>query len=101
MLDESNGKFLGDMLPEMENFATWCYKEHVRPKIVALLPVDLESPDVEEAGDKTAKDFLSGSGLEEGWRPQLEELALERARAFVATDAFEGWLTELCASSTS
>ena len=56
---------------------------------------------VEEAGDKTAKDFLSGSGLEEGWRPQLEELALERARAFVATDAFEGWLTELCASSTS
>ena len=56
---------------------------------------------LEEAGDKTAKDFLSGSGLEEGWRPQLEELALERARAFVATDAFEGWLTELCASSTS
>jgi hypothetical protein len=55
VLDESNGKFLGDMLPEMENFATWCYKEHVRPKIVALLPVDLESPDVEEAGDKKKK----------------------------------------------
>jgi len=36
-LDESNGKFLGDMLTEMDNFATWCYKEHVRPKIVALL----------------------------------------------------------------
>ena len=26
VLDESNGKFLGDMLPEMDNFATWCYK---------------------------------------------------------------------------
>lgn len=25
-LDDSNGKFLGDMLPEMEGFATWCYK---------------------------------------------------------------------------
>ena len=24
--DESNGKFLGDMLPEMDNFAVWCYK---------------------------------------------------------------------------
>ena len=29
-LDESNGKFLGDMLTEMDNFATWCYK--VRPR---------------------------------------------------------------------
>jgi hypothetical protein len=26
VLDESNGKFLGDMLTEMEDFATWCYK---------------------------------------------------------------------------
>eukprot|EP00965_Chrysotila_dentata_P201750 6180730-Pleurochrysis_carterae.AAC.1 len=25
-LDDSNGKFLGDMLPEMESFASWCYK---------------------------------------------------------------------------
>ena len=25
-LDESNGKFLGDMLTEMDNFAAWCYK---------------------------------------------------------------------------
>ena len=29
-LDDSNGKFLGDMLPEMEHFATWCYR--VRPR---------------------------------------------------------------------
>ena len=47
VLDESNGKFLGDMLTEMENFASYCYRAHVRPKIVALLPVELEVDDVE------------------------------------------------------
>jgi hypothetical protein len=26
VMDDSNGKFLGDMLTEMDNFATWCYK---------------------------------------------------------------------------
>ena len=26
VVDESNGKFLGDMLPEMDNFSMWCYK---------------------------------------------------------------------------
>ncbi len=56
---------------------------------------------VEEAGESTAKDFLDGSGLEDGWRPQLEELALERTRAFVVTEAFELWLRALCDSSTS
>ena len=25
-LDDSNGKFLGDMLPEMADFSAWCYK---------------------------------------------------------------------------
>jgi hypothetical protein len=25
-LDDSNGKFIGDMLPEMADFSTWCYK---------------------------------------------------------------------------
>ena len=25
-IDDSSGKFLGDMLPEMDNFNTWCYK---------------------------------------------------------------------------
>ena len=51
-LDDSNGKFLGDMLPEMENFATWCYKEHVRPKLVSL---PLALPDEEEEGDGKKK----------------------------------------------
>ncbi len=47
-----------------------------------------------EAGGRSARDFLEGSGLEEGWRPHLERLMAERAAALVATDAFAGWLTE-------
>ena len=35
-LDDSNGKFLGDMLSEMDSFASWCYNEHIRPKLAAL-----------------------------------------------------------------
>lgn len=50
---------------------------------------------VEESGDRSARDFLEGSGLEEGWRPHLEALAVERTRAVIATDAFESWLTAL------
>ena len=30
VVDESNGKFLGDMLPEMDTFAVWCYKVRLR-----------------------------------------------------------------------
>ncbi|MCB9763404.1 MAG: hypothetical protein H6739_26795 [Alphaproteobacteria bacterium] len=52
---------------------------------------------VREAGGATARDFLSGSGLEEEWRPHLEALALERMRAFVATEGFEAWLRALAA----
>lgn len=43
----------------------------------------------------TARAFLDGSGLEDGWRPHVEALLLERARAFVATDAFAAWLITL------
>ncbi|MCB9794987.1 MAG: hypothetical protein H6741_19990 [Alphaproteobacteria bacterium] len=50
---------------------------------------------VRQGGDRSARDFLAGSGLEEGWRPHLEELMSERARAFVATDAFADWLQDL------
>ena len=50
---------------------------------------------VAEAGDRSARDFLDGSGLEEGWRPHMEALAAERAAAIVQTAAFEGWLRAL------
>ena len=52
VVDDSNGKFLGDMLPEMATFSTWCYKEHIRPKLQSL-PLDL--PDEEEAAADTDK----------------------------------------------
>ena len=50
---------------------------------------------VDEAGDRSAKDFLSGSGLEEGWRPHVRDLMVEWARDVVASEPFEGWLREL------
>eukprot|EP00966_Prymnesium_polylepis_P032202 749184-Prymnesium_polylepis.1 len=40
VLDDSNGKFLGDMLAEMDNFATYCYEKHIRPKLISL-PLEL------------------------------------------------------------
>ena len=56
VVDESNGKFVADMLPEMEDFAVWCYKNHIRPKLIDLLPIDLDVDDVEAAGgDKKKK----------------------------------------------
>ena len=51
LIDDTNGKFLGDMLPEMETFSAWCYKEHIRPKLLSL-PLTL--PD-EDEGDKKKK----------------------------------------------
>lgn len=68
VIDESNGKFLGDMLPEMENFATWCYKEHIRPKVIALLPIELEVDDVDEVGKKGKKG--GGGGTPRGGPPR-------------------------------
>jgi len=48
-LDDTNGRFLSDLLPEMENFASWCYKEHIRPKLISL---PLALPDVSEGDTK-------------------------------------------------
>ena len=63
VIDESNGKFVADMLPEMEDFAVWAYKNHIRPKLVELLPIDLETEDVEAAGgDKKKKAAKPGAG---------------------------------------
>ena len=64
VVDDSNGKFLGDMLPEMATFSTWCYKEHIRPKLQSL-PLDL--PDEEEAAaDTDKKKKGKGGGGEKG-----------------------------------
>lgn len=47
---------------------------------------------LDQGGGLSAREFLAGSGLEEGWRPQAEELMLQRARDLVQTPAFESWL---------
>jgi len=62
-LDDSNGKFLGDMLPEMDTFSTWCYKEHIRPKLIAM---PLELPEEEEGGGDKKKKGGGGGGKKGG-----------------------------------
>lgn len=56
---------------------------------------------VDEAGDRSARDFLAGSGLEESWRPHVQALMTERARGLVATPAFADWLTRTVALADS
>ena len=61
-LDDSNGKFLSDMLPEMEDFSTWCYATHIRPKL-AKLPLDLpEELPPQESGKGKKKAGGGGGG---------------------------------------
>ena len=62
LIDDSNGKFIGDMLPEMENFSNWCYKEHIRPKLLSL-PLVLPE---EEEGDSKKKKGGGGGGPKKG-----------------------------------
>ena len=50
---------------------------------------------MEEVGDSSLSQFLAGSGLEAEWRPQAEDLLLQRARGFVATDSFAEWLGDM------
>ncbi len=54
---------------------------------------------VSEAGGRSARDFLAGSGLEEGWRPHVQALMSERARDLVQTEAFGAWLAGVCAAA--
>jgi hypothetical protein len=65
-LDDSNGKFLGDMLPEMEQFAMWCYREHVRPKLIALPLALPEEAEEEPEKGKGGKGKGGGGGKKGG-----------------------------------
>merc|ERR1740117_61250 len=60
-LDDSNGKFLGDMLTDMDDFAQWCYREHVRPKLISL-PLPLPEETEEEAPKKKGGGGKGGGG---------------------------------------
>ena len=49
----------------------------------------------QDHGHESAKLFLDGSGLEQAWRPQLQQVLVEQARELVAGPAFGDWLTAL------
>jgi hypothetical protein len=48
-----------------------------------------------EHGQVSAREFLDGSGLEQAWRPQLNQALCEMAREVVETEAFADWLAQL------
>lgn len=50
---------------------------------------------IREHGEQTARSFLDGSGLEQAWRPQLEQALVVQARELVAGDAFAAWLARV------
>lgn len=58
-VDENIGRFLVDMLPEMEGFADWIYANHIRPKLESML-LDLPS------GEETAADDKKGGAKKGG-----------------------------------
>ncbi|MED5372724.1 MAG: hypothetical protein VX899_17030 [Myxococcota bacterium] len=52
---------------------------------------------VDEQGSQSARSFLAGSGLEQSWRPPLQELLLKQSRQVVESPAFAAWLSALVA----
>ena len=52
---------------------------------------------LDEAGERSLRDFLAETGLEEGWRESVEEGLGQQVRVFVESPEFTGWLTELLA----
>jgi len=68
-LDDSNGKFLSDMLHEMDDFASWCYKEHIRPKLQKL-PLDLPEDLLIAADPKAKKKGGGGKGGGKGGKKE-------------------------------
>ncbi|MFV8756229.1 hypothetical protein ACNOYE_37250 [Nannocystaceae bacterium ST9] len=50
---------------------------------------------IAEHGHRSAREFLDGSGLEQAWRPTLEQAVVEQARQWVDTEGFSEWLRVL------
>ncbi len=65
-----------------------------------LTPAILSVMNKVSSEHRSASDFLNGTSLESEWRPQLESVAVERAREFVSTEPFGHWLTELVNGNT-
>ncbi|KAG8470195.1 hypothetical protein KFE25_008616 [Diacronema lutheri] len=58
VFDDNIGRFLVDMLPEMDGFAEWIYSNHIRPKLESM-GLDLPSDD---AGQSDGKEDKKGGG---------------------------------------
>ena len=52
---------------------------------------------LDETGGKSVGELLADGGIEEEWRPELEGQLVGRARDFVETEVFAGWLGNLLA----
>jgi hypothetical protein len=50
---------------------------------------------LDAAAGRSLQDFLDESGLETGWRAELQARSVEQARDFIETPAFSTWLDEL------
>ncbi|EDM78343.1 hypothetical protein PPSIR1_09191 [Plesiocystis pacifica SIR-1] len=78
------GDFAADVAAILRALAAWRgLGEQVEASLTEL---------IREYGSTSARDFLAGSGLEEAWRPALQEALVDGARDFVETPAFEAWL---------
>ncbi|KAL3916800.1 MAG: hypothetical protein SGPRY_006662, partial [Prymnesium sp.] len=91
MLDDSNGKFLGDMLPEMEHFGRYCYKEHIRPKLLSL-PLDLPDEVVEDGKKGGGKKGGGGGGKKGGGKkdekiPAKTQIKIDNVMRIMAGEA--------------
>ncbi len=76
--------FAADLTALLRALAGW-------KRLTEVLESGLERA-FEEFGDQTAGEWLEGSGLEQAWRPHLEDLLTTRLRAIVETETFAQWL---------
>ena len=79
--------FAADVAAILKALAAWRGLAEEIEAIVAEL--------IGEHGHESARQFLDGSGLEQAWRPQLQQGLVDQARELVATPGFEGWLAAL------
>ena len=68
-------------------------RDGLREEIAAAIRAMLE-----EARGRSLQDFLEESGLETGWRAELEARFTEQARDFIETPTFGDWLGDLLGS---
>jgi hypothetical protein len=64
----------------------------IREEIASVVRMTLEG-----TAGRSVQDFLDESGLDQGWRTELEQQIATHARVFIKTPEFETWLSQLLA----